>query len=87
MGQHTVAIWMAADLQYLLTTVKVVALEKVPFSDTQNPKAVSWHIHSRWEALSAYQRQFKINNSDTIISKTKTLFLIFSCIFKIYIKF
>ena len=31
---------MAADLQYLLTTVKVVALEKVLFSDTQNPKAV-----------------------------------------------
>ena len=40
MGQHTVAIWMAAPLQYLLITLKVVALEKVPFSDTQNPKAV-----------------------------------------------
>ena len=41
MGQHTVAILMAAHLQYLLITVKVVALEKVSFSDTQNPKAVS----------------------------------------------
>ena len=40
MGQHTVAILMAAHLQYLLITVKVVALEKVSFSDTQNPKAV-----------------------------------------------
>ena len=40
MGQHTVAILMAAYLQYLLITVKVVALEKVSFSDTQNPKAV-----------------------------------------------
>ena len=41
MGQNTVAIWMEAPLQYLLITVKVVALEKVSFSDTQNPKAVS----------------------------------------------
>ena len=40
LGQHTVAILMAAHLQYLLITVKVVALEKVSFSDTQNPKAV-----------------------------------------------
>ena len=40
MGQHTVAILMSAHLQYLLITVKVVALEKVSFSDTQNPKAV-----------------------------------------------
>ena len=31
---------MAAPLQYLLMTVKVVALEKVSFSDTQNPKTV-----------------------------------------------
>ena len=40
MGRKTVAIIMAAPLQYLLITVKVVALEKVSFSDTQNPKAV-----------------------------------------------
>ena len=39
MGQHTVAIWMGAPLQYLLITVKIVVLEKVSFSDTQNPKA------------------------------------------------
>ena len=41
MGRHTVAIKMAAYLQYLLITVKVVALEKVSFSDTQNPKTIS----------------------------------------------
>ena len=41
MGQNTVAISMAAHLQYLLITVKVVALRKVPFSDTQNPEVVS----------------------------------------------
>ena len=53
MGQNTVAIWMAALLQDLLITLKVVALDKVSFSDTQNPKPVCYHIHSRWEALSA----------------------------------
>ena len=31
---------MTEPLQYLLITVKVVALEKVSFSDRQNPKAV-----------------------------------------------
>ena len=31
---------MTAHLQDLLMTVKVVALEKVSFSDTQNPKTV-----------------------------------------------
>ena len=31
---------MAELLQYLLITVKVVVLEKVSFSDTQNPKGV-----------------------------------------------
>ena len=31
---------MAAPFQYLLITMKVVALEKVSFSDTQNPKTV-----------------------------------------------
>ena len=36
-----IAIWMAATLQYLLITVKVVALEIVSLSDTQNLKALS----------------------------------------------
>ena len=40
MGPNTVALLMAEHLQYLLITVKVVALEKVSFSDTQNPKTV-----------------------------------------------
>ena len=40
MGGNTLAILMTAPLQYLLITVKVVALEKVSFSDTQNPKTV-----------------------------------------------
>ena len=40
MGENTAAVWIAIPLQYLLITVKVVSLEKVYFSDTQNPKAV-----------------------------------------------
>ena len=41
MGQNTVPIWIAAPLQYLLVTVKVVAFEKVSFNDTQSPKCIS----------------------------------------------
>ena len=40
MGQQTVAISMAAPLQYLLITVKVLASEKLSFSDTHVPKTV-----------------------------------------------
>ena len=44
---------MAGPLQYLLITVMVIALEKVSFSDTQNPKAVCSHIGTQWQTLSA----------------------------------
>ena len=40
MGRNTVAISMTAPSEYLLITVNVVALEKVCFSDKQNPKTV-----------------------------------------------
>ena len=40
MGRNTFAIRIAARLHYLLITVKSIALEKVSFADTQNPKAV-----------------------------------------------
>ena len=40
MGRKTVPISMAEPLQYLLITLKVLALEKVSFSNTQNPKDV-----------------------------------------------
>ena len=53
MARKAVAIWMAEPLQYLLITVKVVLLEKVSFSDTQNPKVVCWHIESQWQTLTA----------------------------------
>ena len=57
--------------------MKLIALQKVSFSDTQNPKAVFSNTHSPWEALSAYCRQFNANNSDTFISKTKKFLSIF----------
>ena len=40
MGRQSVAILMTAPLQYLIIPVKVVPLEKLSFSDTQNPKTV-----------------------------------------------
>ena len=46
MGRSTLAIRMTAPLQYLSITVKVVAFEKVSYSDGQNPKAVCQHIDS-----------------------------------------
>ena len=47
MGRNTLAILIAAHLHYLLITVKVGSLEKVSFSDTQNPKVVCQHIDSQ----------------------------------------
>ena len=38
MGRNTVAICVTGPLQYLSITVKLVAMEKVSFSDRQNPK-------------------------------------------------
>ena len=40
MDWNNVAIWTTAPLPYLLICMKVIALEKVSFSDTQNPKTV-----------------------------------------------
>ena len=54
MGGNTVAIWMTESLQYLLNTLKGSTLEKVSFSNTQNPKTVFQHIDIQWQALSAY---------------------------------
>ena len=53
MGQHTVPVWMQAPLEYLLITVKVVALERVSFSDTENPKGVCSDIGGQGQKLSA----------------------------------
>ena len=40
MGRNTLAILIAARLYYLLFTVKLIALEKVSYSEKKNPKAV-----------------------------------------------
>ena len=85
MGQNTGAISMEAPLQYLLITVKVVALEKLSFSDTQNPKAVN--------TLTINDEHYLLNR-DSLTQpircnylKNKKLFLNFFCGFKNYIKF
>ena len=72
-GQNNVPIWMTAISQKLLITVKVNALQKVSFSDTQNPKTVCSHIDSPWQA---------------IISKTKKNFwIIFFALLKFILNF
>ena len=87
MGLNTVAIWIAAPLQYLLITVNVVALEKVCLSDN--------------EMLSLFVNMFPVNDKHYLVNrdnltqpiqiqlseKQKNFFSIFSGIFKIYIKF
>ena len=40
MGGNTIAIRIAAPLQYLLITVNLVAFKKVSLNDTQNPNTV-----------------------------------------------
>ena len=40
MGRNNVVISMRAPLPDLMITVKVVVLEELSFSDTQNPKTV-----------------------------------------------
>ena len=42
---------MAGPLKYLLITVKVVALEKVSLSDSENPKAVNTLIFDEMHYL------------------------------------
>ena len=46
-GRNNVPIGMTAPLQHLSIPVKLVALEKVSLSDTQNPKTVCLHIDSQ----------------------------------------
>ena len=51
MGQNFLPVSMAAPLQYLVITVKVVALQKVSFSDTKNPKTAYSLLekqHGKW---------------------------------------
>ena len=67
---------MTAHLQYLLITVKVVALEKVTFSDTQISKH---YVLNRANLTQPIQIQLS--------QKQKNFASIFFCILKIYIKF
>ena len=78
---------MGAPLKYLLITFKVVALEKVYFSNRQIPKTVrntlladdKHYQHNRDNLAQPIQMQ--------LYQKQKTFSESFSCIPKIYIKF
>ena len=77
---------MAAPFQYLLNTFQVGALEKVSFSNTQNPKTVN--------TLTGDGKQYLLNR-DILAQRiqmqlshkqeTFPLFFFF-CILKVYIK-
>ena len=87
MGRKTVAISTAAPLPYLLITVKVITLEKVSFSDIQNPKTVfntltaddTYYLLDRENLREAIQMELS--------QKQKTFSEFFFCIFKTHIKF
>ena len=40
MASNAVPVWTTAPLQYLLIAVKVIALDKVSFTDVENRKTV-----------------------------------------------
>ena len=40
MGSNAVPVWTTAPLQYSLIAVKVIALDKVSFTDVENRKTV-----------------------------------------------
>ena len=77
---------MAAPLKYLLITLKVVALEKVSFSNRQNPKSVV-------DTFPADEKYYLLNRDNLtrpiqmqLYQQQKTFSEFFSCISKIYIK-
>ena len=76
---------MAAPFQYLLTTLQVGALEKVSFSNTENPKTVN--------TLTADDKHYLLNRDILaeriqmqLSHKQKTFSVFFFCILKVYIK-
>ena len=61
MGQNTVVIRMVAPLQYLLITVKVVALEEVSFSDTfSSTTATTFTVSNKYYKGGAIQNIIKV---------------------------
>ena len=78
---------MAAPLQYLLNTLMVVALEKVSFSNTQNPETLVI-------TLTTDDKHYLVNRDNLtqpinkpLPEKQKDFSQFFFRIFKIYIKF
>ena len=76
---------MATPFQYLLNTLQVGALEKVSFSNTQNPKTIN--------TLTADDKHYLLNRDILaeriqmqLSPKQKTFSVFFFCILKVYIK-
>ena len=87
MGRNIFVILMAAPLQYLLNTLMVVALEKVSFSNTQNPETFVI-------TLTTDDKHYLVNRDNLtqpiqkpLPQKQKNFSELFFGIFKIYIKF
>ena len=87
MCRNTVGIWTTASLKYSLITVKVVALEKVSFSDIENPKEFV-------NILTSDDKHYLLNRDNLkqpiqiqLSQKQKYFSEFFFCIFKIFIKF
>ena len=87
MGRNIFVIVMAALLQYLLNTLMVSALEKVSFSNTQNPQTFVI-------TLTTDDKHYLVNRDNLtqpiqkpLPQKQKNFSELFFGIFKIYIKF
>ena len=77
---------MAAPFQYLLNTLQVGALEKVSFSNTQNPKTVNTlTADDKHYLLNRHILAQRIQMQLSRKQKTFSVFFFF-CILKVYIK-
>ena len=90
MGRNTSGIWIRAPLQYLLITVKVVTLEKVPLLVIHKILRLFANTMAVDEKRYVLTRDNFTQRIETqLAEKQKTFFyfLFFFCIFKIYITF
>ena len=65
---------MAAPLQYLLNTLMVVALEKISFSNTQNPETLVITLTTDDKHYLVNRDNLTSTNSEIITSETKKFF-------------
>ena len=87
MGRKIVAISMAEPLQYLLMTVKVVALEKVSFMIHRILRLFANTLTVNEEHYLLTRHNLTHTIQIQLSQKQKTFSPFSFCIFKIYIKF